>query len=98
MDRHHSGWEGLQHYKSLFRLLEGCSLPMGNLTSLLFSNVYIEVQYRYKKCELLCCHFFCCVYIILFNFAAAFVIEAHPYGETSDTWHNSAYQCVIGGG
>lgn len=35
-------WAGLPPSKSLFRTPEGCGLPIGNLTSQLFSNVYLS--------------------------------------------------------
>ena len=34
-------WKGLPHNKSLFYSAEGCGLPIGNLTSQLFSNIYL---------------------------------------------------------
>ncbi|MDR1698533.1 MAG: reverse transcriptase/maturase family protein [Prevotellaceae bacterium] len=37
-----SDWEGLPPSKSLFHSAEGCGLPIGNLTSQLFSNVYLH--------------------------------------------------------
>ena len=37
-----SQWEGLPPSKSLFHTPEGCGLPIGNLTSQLFSNVYLS--------------------------------------------------------
>lgn len=35
-------WKGLPHNKSLFYSAEGCGLPIGNLTSQLFSNIYLS--------------------------------------------------------
>ena len=35
-------WEGLDHSKSLFYTMDGCGLPIGNLTSQLLSNVYLN--------------------------------------------------------
>ena len=35
-------WEGLDMNKSLFYTPDGCGLPIGNLTSQLFSNVYMN--------------------------------------------------------
>ena len=35
-------WEGLDLNKSLFHTPDGCGLPIGNLTSQLFSNVYLN--------------------------------------------------------
>lgn len=37
-----SAWNGLPANKSLFNSEEGCGLPIGNLTSQLFSNVYLS--------------------------------------------------------
>ncbi|MDR1121422.1 MAG: RNA-directed DNA polymerase [Dysgonamonadaceae bacterium] len=36
-----SHWEGLSDSKSLFKTPPNCGLPIGNLTSQLFSNVYM---------------------------------------------------------
>lgn len=38
-----SDWDGLPESKSLFRSPPGCGLPIGNLTSQLFSNVYMDL-------------------------------------------------------
>jgi len=38
-----SDWDGLPLSKSLFHSPEGCGLPIGNLTSQLFSNIYLSV-------------------------------------------------------
>lgn len=38
-----SDWDNLPHDKSLFHTPQGCGLPIGNLTSQLFSNVYLNV-------------------------------------------------------
>jgi hypothetical protein len=35
-------WKGLPPTKSLFHARKGCGLPIGNLTSQLFSNVYLH--------------------------------------------------------
>lgn len=37
-----SDWQGLPRSKSLFHSNKGCGLPIGNLTSQLFSNVYLN--------------------------------------------------------
>jgi RNA-directed DNA polymerase len=37
-----SGWDGLPDNKSLFCSLKGCGLPIGNLTSQLFGNVFLN--------------------------------------------------------
>lgn len=42
-------WIGLDKNKSLFNSDEGCGLPIGNLTSQLFSNVYLNVFDQYIK-------------------------------------------------
>lgn len=42
-----SDWEGLPDSKSLFHSPEGCGLPIGNLTSQLFSNVYMDLFDKY---------------------------------------------------
>ena len=39
----YADWRGLPHDKSLFYSEKGCGLPIGNLTSQLFSNVYMNV-------------------------------------------------------
>lgn len=50
-------WDGLPHDKSLFYSNEGCGLPIGNLTSQLFSNVYMNVFDQYVKRNLCCRHY-----------------------------------------
>jgi len=45
-------WKGLPPSKSLFTAKEGCGLPIGNLTSQLFSNVYLSALDDYVKREL----------------------------------------------
>ncbi len=50
-------WEGLDHAKSLFYTMDGRGLPIGNLTSQLFSNVYLNVFDHYMKRDLHCQHF-----------------------------------------
>ena len=42
-----SDWAGLPESKSLFHSPPGCGLPIGNLTSQLFSNVYMDVFDKY---------------------------------------------------
>lgn len=44
-----SDWEGLPHSKSLFYSKKGVGLPIGNLTSQLFSNVFLNELDRYVK-------------------------------------------------
>lgn len=50
-------WSGLPPSKSLFFSPEGCGLPIGNLTSQLFSNVYMNRFDQYCKRELNCKHY-----------------------------------------
>ena len=50
-------WADLPNSKSLFYSMEGCGLPIGNLTSQLFSNVYLNVLDQYVKRELGCRHY-----------------------------------------
>jgi retron-type reverse transcriptase len=45
-------WVGLPPDKSLFHSGEGCGLPIGNLTSQLFSNIYLSGFDHYVKREL----------------------------------------------
>jgi len=47
-----SDWEGLPLSKSLFHSPENCGLPIGNLTSQLFSNVYLHDFDQYVKNDL----------------------------------------------
>lgn len=42
-------WNGLDRNKSLFWTPEGCGLPIGNLTSQLFSNVYLNEFDQFMK-------------------------------------------------
>jgi retron-type reverse transcriptase len=44
-----SEWEGLPTDKSLFYSPKGCGLPIGNLTSQLFSNIYLNDFDHYVK-------------------------------------------------
>ena len=50
-------WKGLPPSKSLFFSAEGCGLPIGNLTSQLFSNVYMNEFDHYCKRILQCRHY-----------------------------------------
>jgi retron-type reverse transcriptase len=52
-----SEWEGLPPDKSLFHSPDGCGLPIGNLTSQLFSNVYLNEFDQYVKRELKVKHY-----------------------------------------
>lgn len=53
----YADWRDLPHDKSLFHSGEGCGLPIGNLTSQLFSNVYLNVFDQYMKRILHCRHY-----------------------------------------
>lgn len=48
---------GLPDSKTLFKSKKDCGLPIGNLTSQLFSNVYLNVFDQYMKRELKCRHY-----------------------------------------
>lgn len=50
-------WRDLPHDKSLYNSLAGCGLPIGNLTSQLFSNIYLNVLDQYMKREMHCRHY-----------------------------------------
>lgn len=50
-------WNSLPPSKSLFKAPDGCGLPIGNLTSQLLSNVYLNVLDQYVKRELKCRHY-----------------------------------------
>ena len=45
-------WKGLPASKSLFRSAPGCGLPIGNLTSQLFSNIYLNELDQFVKRDL----------------------------------------------
>lgn len=45
-------WHGLPDSKSLFKSASGCGLPIGNLTSQLFSNVYLNALDHFVKRDL----------------------------------------------
>ena len=45
-------WDDLPRSKSLFYAPEGCGLPIGNLTSQLFSNIYLNELDKYARYEL----------------------------------------------
>ena len=49
-----SKWDGLDPAKSMLHLQDGLGLPIGNLTSQLFSNVYLNKLDQYMKRELHC--------------------------------------------
>jgi len=50
-------WNGLPRSKSLFFSQENCGLPIGNLTSQLFSNIYMNQFDQYMKRQLHCRHY-----------------------------------------
>ena len=52
-----SDWDELSFGKSMFHSPEGCGLPIGNLTSQLYSNVYLNVFDQFMKRELHCRHY-----------------------------------------
>lgn len=52
-----SEWNFLPHDKSLFFSPKGCGLPIGNLTSQLFSNVYLGSLDDFMKRTLRCRHY-----------------------------------------
>ena len=47
-----SDWDKIPHSKSLFYAKPGCGLPIGNLTSQLFSNIYLSGLDNYVKRDL----------------------------------------------
>ncbi len=49
-----SNWDGLDAAKSMLHIEDGLGLPIGNLTSQLFSNVYLNVLDQYMKRVLKC--------------------------------------------
>ena len=50
-------WNGLDYNKSLFHTPDGCGLPIGNLTSQLLSNVYLNEFDQFMKREMKCKHY-----------------------------------------
>ncbi|MBP3202186.1 MAG: RNA-directed DNA polymerase [Bacteroidales bacterium] len=52
-----SDWVGLPPSKSLFHAAPGCGLPIGNLTSQLLSNIYLNGLDQFVKRDLQCCHY-----------------------------------------
>lgn len=52
-----SDWQGLPSSKSLFSAPKGVGLPIGDLTSQLFSNIYLDVLDQFVKRELKCKHY-----------------------------------------
>lgn len=52
-----SDWDGLDPAKCMRFVEKGLALPIGNLTSQLFSNVYLNIFDQYAKRVLLCRHY-----------------------------------------
>ena len=52
-----NSWKGLAQNKSLFFAKENCGLPIGNLSSQLFSNVYMNALDQFVKRTLKCKHY-----------------------------------------
>lgn len=50
-------WQKLPDNKSLFKAEENCGLPIGNLSSQLFSNIYMNSFDHFCKRELKCKHY-----------------------------------------
>jgi hypothetical protein len=50
-------WEGMDRNKTLLYTEDGCGLPIGNLTSQLFSNVYMNVFDQWMKRTMKCRHY-----------------------------------------
>ena len=50
-------WEKLPEEKSILHAKENCGLPIGNLSSQLFSNVYMNVFDQFVKRQLGCLHY-----------------------------------------
>lgn len=52
-----SDWDGIDHAKCMRFVKKGLALPIGNLTSQLFSNVYMNPFDQYVKRDILCRHY-----------------------------------------
>ena len=52
-----SDWDGIDHAKCMRFVEKGLALPIGNLTSQLYSNVYMNVFDQYVKRDILCRHY-----------------------------------------
>lgn len=50
-------WSSFPISKSLFHSADGCGLPIGNLTSQLFSNIYMNQFDQFMKRELKCAYY-----------------------------------------
>lgn len=71
-------WDRLPSYKSLFNSDDMHGLPIGNLTSQFFSNIYLNKVDQYAKHVLKCRHYIRYVDdIILFDKSAGFLNHAY---------------------
>ena len=52
-----SDWDGIDHAKCMRFVEKGLALPIGNLTSQLYSNVYLNVFDQYVKRDIICRHY-----------------------------------------
>lgn len=52
-----SDWDGIDHAKCMRFVEKGLALPIGNLTSQLFSNVYMNPFDQFVKRDILCRHY-----------------------------------------
>ena len=52
-----SDWDGMDHAKCMRYVLPGLGLPIGNLTSQLYSNVYLNPFDQFVKRDILCEHY-----------------------------------------
>ena len=52
-----SDWDGIDHAKCMRFVEKGLALPIGNLTSQLYSNVYMNVFDQFVKRDILCRHY-----------------------------------------
>ena len=52
-----SDWDGLDAAKSMLKAKEGLGMPIGNLTSQLYSNVYLNIFDQFMKLVLHCAHY-----------------------------------------
>jgi hypothetical protein len=50
-------WDDIDHAKCMRFAEPGVALPIGNLTSQLFSNVYMNPFDQFVKRDILCCHY-----------------------------------------
>ena len=52
-----SDWDGIDHAKCMRFVVKGLALPIGNLTSQLYSNVYMNLFDQFVKRDILCRHY-----------------------------------------